>query len=58
VENFPKINKRAGLNKQAGWKITKKLIKEQEIGMNKWAGRDNELDTQLGSYKLYKYTKN
>ena len=27
---FPKINKRAGLNKQAGWKIGKNLIKEQD----------------------------
>ena len=27
---FRKINKRAGLNKRAGWKISKKLIKEQD----------------------------
>ena len=27
---FRKINKRAGLNKQAGWKISKNLIKEQD----------------------------
>ena len=27
---FPKINKRAGLNKQAGWIIGKNLIKEQD----------------------------
>ena len=43
MENFQKNNKRAGLNKRAGWNISRKINKRADL--NKGAGRDNELNT-------------
>ena len=46
---FPKINKRAGLNKQAGWKIGKNLIKEQD-----WINEQIGIMIQITNYLIEK----
>ena len=43
MENFQKTNKRTGLNKRAGWNISRKINKRPDL--NKGTGRDDELNT-------------
>ena len=47
------MNKRAGLNKQAGWKIGKNLLKEQD-GINEHGGILNQIPDHLFG-KLQKF---